>query len=184
LRRSGIEDCFRAFPARKAQGRLHRIDRRLQLEERILRVSETPARPLNVCGGKCPVRPGGNDDRVLSCLVHTDQRDPRGFVSNCGDGADIDSSRRETCFQMICKQVVADAADHANQSIARKSARGASLIGAFASGDHLKPTAEHGFARRGQMLRPNHEIHIEASEDDDRWFHRVRSMPSFFSSSA
>jgi hypothetical protein len=85
---------------------------------------------------------------------------------------------------MVSKQVVTDAADHADQSIAREAARSAGLIGPFPSRNHLKPAAEHGFARRWQMCRPNHEIHIETSEDDDRWFHRVRSMPSFFSSSA
>ena len=85
---------------------------------------------------------------------------------------------------MIGKQIVADAADHSNESVARETARGASLISAFPPGNQLKPTAEHGFARRGQMRRPDHEIHVEASEDDDGWFHRARSMPSFFSSSA
>jgi hypothetical protein len=99
---------------RKAQRCLHCIQRRLQLEERILRVSEAPARSLNVCGGKHIIRPGGNDDRILARLIHTDQRNTGGFVSHCGNGANIHSSRSETCFQMIGKQVVTDTANHAN----------------------------------------------------------------------
>ena len=89
---------MRAFPARKAQRRLHRIQRRLQLEERILRASEAPARSLNVCGAKHIIRARSYNDRVLSRLIHTDQRNASGFVSHCGNRADIDSCRCETCF--------------------------------------------------------------------------------------
>jgi hypothetical protein len=184
LGRRRIENCFRAFAPPQAQPRGYGIDGRFQLEERVFGIAEAATRTFHIGGRKHPIGACGNYDGVLPRVVHSNQRDTGGFVPHGGHGTDIDSRRRQTCFQVIRKHVVSDTSHHANERVARQAAGGASLIGALSARNHLEAAAEHGFARRRQVPRPNYEIHVQTAEYDDRRFHRVRSIPSFFNSSA
>ena len=85
---------------------------------------------------------------------------------------------------MICEMIVADAAHHADDRGSCQTPCSTSLIRAFAAGKHLESPAENRFAGTRQSVRTDHEVHIQAANNNDGRLHRVRSMPSFFNSSA
>ena len=179
-----IENRLGPFPTRQPQRRGDCIERRFQLEQRVFGLAETCARAFHIGGRKHTVGACGDNNRVLSGIVHSYERHACGFVPYGDHGADVHARRCKTRFQVIGEHVVADASYHANQRIACEPARGASLVGALAARNHLKAAAEDSFSGLGQSPCPNHEIHVQTAQHDNRRFHRVRSMPSFFSSSA
>ena len=154
------------------------------MEEGVPGVAETGARPFDIARKEGCIRAGSDDDRILTGGIDTDQRDPGGFVSYRGHAADVDTSGGQTGLQVISEDIVTDAANHPNQRLPGKSPGGARLIGALTARDHLERFTEHRLSRSGQAFRLNYEIHVQTPDNDNYGLHRVRSIPSFFSSSA
>jgi hypothetical protein len=154
------------------------------LKQRVPAVPKTRARALHVGrreNGICPAR---DDDRVLSGIIHADERNPGGFVSHCRNSRDVDTRSRKAGLQVVSKHVVTDASHHSHQRALSEPPGRAGLIGALSARDHLERSAEHRLAGSRQMLGPNHEVHVQTAEDDYCGFHLCKSMPSFFNSSA
>ncbi len=85
---------------------------------------------------------------------------------------------------MIGEHVIADPSHHPDlRFVGAQFCRGARLIGALATGDHLEIASKHRLPGRGQTIDSHHKIHVEAAYDHDRG-HRFRSIPNFFNSSA
>lgn len=85
---------------------------------------------------------------------------------------------------MVGEHVIPDASDHANQRAARQTPGRARLVRALASWNHLETASKNRFPGNGQVVRADHEVHIQTAQDNDGGLQRDRSMPSFFSSSA
>lgn len=158
------------------------------MKQRIAHIAKARSQPFDFFGREGRIRARGNDDRVLAAGVNADQRDSGSFALHGSDCRNIDPSGCQTCLQVIGENVVPDTAKHPDVGSACEFAGGARLIRALSSRDHLKRFAQYRFSGRGQMFRPDGEVHVQTAEDNDcglhRGFHRVRSMPSFFSSSA
>jgi hypothetical protein len=188
LRGRGIEDGLRAFFARYFERRGHRIERRFQLKQSESRAAENRAHAFYVRCGERLVRARRHDDRILTRPLHPDQRDAGRLRARAVNGAGIHARGCKAGFQVIPEKIVAGAAGHPHHArITAQPARGASLICALATGEHLKIAAQNGLAGRGQAVHRNHEIHVQAANDGQNRTtlgHRVKSIPSFFSSSA
>ena len=130
------------------------------------------------------IRAGGHNDRVLPGAIHRDQSYAGGLRASSVNRADIDARRGKASLEMIAERIVSHPADHADlRRRAGEPGSGTGLVGAFAARRHLEVAAQNSLAGRGKPVHGNHEIHIEAADDDNRR-HRVKSMPNFFSSSA
>jgi hypothetical protein len=154
------------------------------LEERVPGVAKTGTRAFDIARKEGCIGAGSDNNRILTGGIDTDQCDSSGFVSYGSDAADVDTRGGQTGLQMIGEDIVTDAANHPNQRIPGKSPGGARLIGALTARDHLKRFTEHRLSGSRQAFRLNHEIHVQTPDNNDYGLHRVRSIPSFFSSSA
>ena len=87
---------------------------------------------------------------------------------------------------MIAEHIVTNASDHSRcDIIAAEFAGRASLVRSLAPGQHLKIPAERRFTRCRQAVHGNNKIHVKTAYNrNDGGHYLLRSMPSFFNSSA
>ena len=86
-------------------------------------------------------------------------------------GADIYARAGEAGSKAVGEEIHADSADdpHGYGSGAQFGG-GYGLVGAFASGGHLKIVACDGLAGCGEMVDAHYEIHVQTAHNHDRGF--------------
>jgi hypothetical protein len=112
-----------------------------------------------------------DDDLVLSGCVDEDAGDAAGNFRIASDADNIHPRRREVLDQYLSLGIVTRASNHLDRSAQARDA--VSLVGAFATRKNSEVASEEGFARNRKPRKIDHQVGIQASDDNNGRGHLV-----------
>jgi hypothetical protein len=155
-------------------GQIHRcanrLERYLKLEHYNISQLEQLSAWKYVVRGEREIRASGDYDRVLPETVDHYHRRPRGRFGRSLHVVTIDPVVDQDVSEFVPERIVADAPEH--DAIGSGAGGCYGLIGALAPRRRCETLACYGLAGRGHLRHAHDHVHIDRSDNEDRWLLR------------